>query len=98
MNAEPKSNDPYEVLGVTPTTTEAEIRSLIAALTEARTDAGLTQQTLADRLGRPQSFVAKVEGFERRLDAIELLQMTREIGVDPIPMLQDAWESVRNRT
>ena len=39
---------------------------------QARLDAGLTQQQLADKLGKPQSFVAKYEGGERRLDVIEL--------------------------
>ena len=65
-------------------------RELIGRLAEARGEAGLTQQALADRLGRPQSYVAKVEGFERRLDVIEFLAMAREIGVDPIPMIRDA--------
>ena len=69
-------------------------RELISRLAEARGAAGLTQQALADRLGRPQSFVAKVEGFERRLDVIEFLEMAREIGVDPIPMIRDAKASL----
>jgi ribosome-binding protein aMBF1 (putative translation factor) len=34
---------------------------------EARKKAGLTQQELAARLSRPQSFVAKYEGGERIL-------------------------------
>ena len=65
-------------------------QELIARLVEARRDAGLTQQALAERLGRPQSYVAKVEGCERRLDVIEFLAMAQEIGVDPIPMVQEA--------
>jgi Helix-turn-helix len=35
--------------------------------------AGLTQQALAKRLGQPQSFVAKYEGGERRLDVLDRL-------------------------
>jgi len=38
-------------------------------LRDARKLAGLTQYDLADRLGRPQSFVAKYEGGDRMLDA-----------------------------
>ena len=72
----------------------AAYREMIARLVEARGEAGLTQQTLADRLGRPQSYVAKVEGFERRLDVIEFLEMAREIGVDPIPMIKGTWKRV----
>ena len=65
-------------------------RELIGRLAEARAAAGLTQQALADRLGRPQSYVAKVEVFERRLDVIEFLEMARGIGVDPIPLVRKA--------
>ncbi len=69
-------------------------RELIARLVEARGEAGLTQQALADRLGRPQSYVAKVEGFERRLDVVEFLSMAREIGVDPMPFIREAWRKL----
>ncbi len=64
-------------------------RRLICRLAEARRAAGLTQQALGDRLGRPQSYVAKVEGFERRLDVLEYLVMAREIGVDPLPLIRE---------
>ncbi|PWE37144.1 XRE family transcriptional regulator [Pelagicola sp. LXJ1103] len=40
-------------------------------LRQVRLDAGLTQADLAERLDKPQSFVAKVETQERRLDVIE---------------------------
>lgn len=51
-------------------------------LVRARVAAGLTQRQAADRLGRPQSFVAKSETGERRIDAIELLQFAIAYGVD----------------
>ena len=38
---------------------------------QARNKAGLTQQELAKRLRKPQSFIAKYEGGERRLDVLE---------------------------
>ena len=44
---------------------------LCQRLRQVRLDAGLTQADLAERLGKPQSFVAKVETRERRLDVIE---------------------------
>ncbi len=52
-------------------------------LIEAREKARLTQAEVSIKLGRPQSFVAKYEGGERRLDIIELLQVCRALGVDP---------------
>lgn len=54
---------------------------VVSLIRKARERAGLTQCGLAQRLGRPQSFVSKVETCERRLDYIELLQMCRAIGV-----------------
>lgn len=60
-----------------------EYRRLINAIRAARTGAGMTQQQLADRLGRPQSFIAKVEGYERRLDIVEFLHVCRALGTDP---------------
>lgn len=41
----------------------------------------MTQQQLADALGKPQSFVAKVEGYERRLDVIEFLKFGTALGL-----------------
>jgi transcriptional regulator with XRE-family HTH domain len=54
-----------------------------AFLVAARERAGLTQVEVSARLGRPQSFVAKYEGGERRLDVVELLQVCSALGVDP---------------
>jgi transcriptional regulator with XRE-family HTH domain len=49
----------------------------------ARRDANLTQAELAAILDRHQSFVAKYEGGERRLDVIEFVQICGAIGVKP---------------
>lgn len=51
-------------------------------LTKARESAGLTQSEVSSRLGRPQSFVAKYEGGERRLDVVELIEVCSVLGVD----------------
>lgn len=42
-----------------------------------RLEAGLTQAQLAERIGVAQSYVAKVEGAERRLDVVEFLLWLR---------------------
>ena len=54
----------------------------------ARKRAGLTQQELANRLKRPQSFVAKYEGGERRLDVVEFIAIAQAISIDPIRVLR----------
>lgn len=62
-----------------------KLRELLIA---ARKKAGLTQQDVADALGRPQSFVAKYEGGERRLDVVEFLQLAEALGSDPARMIR----------
>jgi transcriptional regulator with XRE-family HTH domain len=57
-------------------------------LVAARDKAGLSQQELAGRLGKHQSFVAKYEGGERRLDVIEFVTIVRAIGADPVRILK----------
>jgi transcriptional regulator with XRE-family HTH domain len=57
-------------------------------LIEARDKSGLTQQNLARKLGTHQSFIAKYEGGERRLDVIEFIAIVRAIGADPLRLLR----------
>ena len=47
-------------------------QDLIKKLIELRESKNVTQVELAQRLGKPQSYVSKVEILERRLDVIEL--------------------------
>lgn len=67
---------------------QPEYQALCALLTEARRKAGLSQQEVARRLKRPQSFVAKYEGGERRLDVIEFLSVSEALGADPVKLLR----------
>jgi transcriptional regulator with XRE-family HTH domain len=60
----------------------------LALLKQARKDANIVQQELADRLEKPQSFVAKVERGERRIDVIEFIAIARAIGRDPLRLLK----------
>ena len=62
-------------------------QEFIAFIASARREAGLTQVELADRLGRPQSFVSKVERGERRLDVIEFCQVAEALGIEPAKLL-----------
>ena len=56
-------------------------------LIDARKAKKLTQWDVAKRLGRPQSFVAKYEGGERRLDVPEFIEVTKALGADPRVLL-----------
>ena len=48
----------------------------------------VTQHELAKRLHKPQSFVAKYEGGERRIDVVEFVTVCQAIGVDPAKLLK----------
>ncbi|WP_310309761.1 helix-turn-helix transcriptional regulator [Hydrogenophaga laconesensis] len=53
-----------------------------------RDDAGITQARLAAKLGQQQSYVAKVEKLERRLDVLEYVHWLRALDVDPSDSLK----------
>ncbi|WP_341235937.1 helix-turn-helix transcriptional regulator [uncultured Sulfitobacter sp.] len=57
------------------------------ALIAARKDADLTQAELAGRLKCHQSFVARVESGERRIDVVELVVLSRALEVDAAVLL-----------
>lgn len=57
-------------------------------MVEARKMAGLSQQALAKRLARLQSYVSKYERGERRLDIIEFLEVSNAVGIDPVEFLR----------
>jgi transcriptional regulator with XRE-family HTH domain len=49
-------------------------------LVEARETSGLTQRDVAERLGRPPSYVANCESGERRVDVVELMEFAKVYG------------------
>jgi len=55
---------------------------------EIREAAGFTQEKLAKRLRKSQSFVAKYEGGERRIDVIEFLEIAHALKADPVAVLR----------
>ena len=56
---------------------------LLDWLASKRLLAGVTQQQLSEKLGRPQSFVSKYENGERRLDLIETIQICNVLNINP---------------
>jgi transcriptional regulator with XRE-family HTH domain len=71
-----------------------DYQKLIAILLDARRKAGVTQQQVADRLGKPQSYVAKVEGAERRIDVVEFISLAKAIGIDPTSLFHSVVAAV----
>ena len=64
---------------------EKKLREL---LKEARLGSGLRQSDIATRLGRQQSYVAKVEGGERVLSFIEALDYCKVLNLDPTILIE----------
>lgn len=66
-----------------------EYKVFLALLVEARKKSGLSQQGLAARLSKPQSFVSKYERGERRLDVVEFLHVARSMGISTTELLAE---------
>ena len=63
-------------------------------LRDLREKAGLTQAEVAERLDKPQSFVAKYEGGERRLSAIEFVDVVRALGAEPVTAMRQLIKAI----
>ena len=53
-----------------------------------REAAGLTQAQLAEKLGEYQSFVARLESGQRRIDVIEFIEIARVLNFDSAKALK----------
>ncbi|MDE8757590.1 MULTISPECIES: helix-turn-helix domain-containing protein [Rhizobium] len=67
-------------------------KALIALLIEKREAAGLTQIELANKLGEYQSFVARLESGQRRVDVVEFLELSEILDFDPYKALQTVYD------
>ena len=70
-----------------------EYEAVLNRLISERKKRGITQQQIADYLGRPQSFVSKYERTERRLDVVEFIYVSQAIGISPAALLQELEET-----
>ena len=61
----------------------ARHKALIDLIVQKREAAGLTQADLAARLGEYQSFVARLESGQRRIDVVEFLELADALEFDP---------------
>lgn len=60
---------------------------LIESLKTLRKSNRINQDTLAEKLSKNQSYIAKVEGLERRLDIIELNDWLKALEIEPVDFL-----------
>ena len=58
-----------------------------ALLRKIREESGLSQAALAEKLGKPQTFISKSEIGERRIDFLETLDFCEACHVSPIEFI-----------
>ena len=58
----------------------AALRDLLKTL---RVETGITQMEMAERLGKPQSYVSKYESGERKLDFVDVIEICEALGISP---------------
>jgi ribosome-binding protein aMBF1 (putative translation factor) len=66
----------------------SDYKVLVDLIATIRGEAGKTQQQVADKLGQRQSWYAKNESGERRLDMLEVLDIVDVLGCDPDTFIQ----------
>jgi len=54
-----------------------EYEAIIERLRKARQEAGLRQVDVAKKLGRPQSYISRVESGEYRVDVLEITKFAK---------------------
>jgi len=57
-------------------------KRLVEAIIAKRKGAGIRQVQLAKKLKRSQTWIARLESGERRIDVIELIELANAIGFD----------------
>ena len=72
--------------------------SLLEILVAARHHKGLTQQAVANKLRKPQSYIAKIEGGERRLDILEFVALAKAMDIDPTTLFADVVRGIKDDT
>ena len=81
-----------------PAATALRRRALAALVITERHRAGLRQLDVARILGRPQSWVARIESDDRlRVDVIEFVALAAAIGFDPVKAVSRLLQRARAR-
>jgi ribosome-binding protein aMBF1 (putative translation factor) len=63
-------------------------KKLTAMLVEHRKAAGLRQVDLAEKMGVYQSWVTHMESGQRRIDVVELIELGKILGFDPVDVVR----------
>jgi transcriptional regulator with XRE-family HTH domain len=63
-------------------------RTYPSRLAFSKSQDGLTQRQLADRLKRPQSNIAKIEAGKTRVELVEFVAISKALKLDPRVLLE----------
>lgn len=76
---------------------DSAYRRFLSELRAARQAKDLSQEQLADRLGKHQTFVSKVEQGQRYLDVLEFVRWSKAIDVDPSKLISGLRDDILAR-
>ena len=62
-------------------------KTLVGLIVARREAAGMTQSDLAARLGKSQSFVARLESGQRRIAVVEFMTLAKILRFDPYELI-----------
>jgi transcriptional regulator with XRE-family HTH domain len=68
----------------------ARQRAIVAAIREARREAGMSQRELSVRLREHHSFLSRVERLQRDVTVAELIAIAKELKIDPLELFRRA--------
>ena len=71
-----------------------QAKVLTARLRQLRKEAGMSQREFAEKLGRDQTMVGRIEVGERRVDFIECYWLFKALGVDPVKETKALMEQI----
>ncbi|MGJ5197146.1 helix-turn-helix domain-containing protein [Bradyrhizobium sp. SZCCHNRI1009] len=63
-------------------------KKLATMLVEHRKAAGMRQVDLAEKMGVYQSWVTHMESGQRRIDVVELIELGKILGFDPVDVVR----------
>ena len=73
-----------------------DYRSAIKMIVSVRVESGLSQREVSRRLGKPPSFVNKIEQIERRIDIVEFLAFADALGIPPADLIRRVRDALPN--
>lgn len=70
-------------------TASTRYQRMLDLLQDERIKLGLLQKDLGKKMGKPQSFISKVERGERRIDPAELVDFCQALQIDPCNVMKE---------